>query len=674
MQEDETSMPASLETAQLDGSASEPGEAVAAARTSRELWEALRERAGLSLSDERDAYDNEIVRELRSTLVAGETGDLGKLLDKYGVPVERLLVQFLRAAGPFARMMSDVLVMFETASAKRSDKNLKLALDVDGLDGSLEFDIESFREQTAAVTRTLRVVQHRQWDDSGWTIPNMYGDSRLRRKLNVAGGDAHAELPRSAHVRAWLEEMSGGHRYPDLPPVPHSGNRAFDDLLVELWADFQAFQSAARDLFGSYDAIHLADVPDEYEGWSAGMLRASHDFWPRESVRVLSIIAEVIASAPDDDEALELAAEIAQLVADLSLEPVEIEVLEELLDELFNLPVWQKRHELYSVWVASVITKGLAPYSVVFHPQGDTLSFPFRPTHLATIGWTRGHRLELWSELRTPAVDPIGRKASVQPDYRLRAESSEGPREGADYLVTECKQYRRSSTRNFSAALTDYGRASADAIVSLVNYGPVSDRVMKRLPKDVADHCYAFGHVRPGGEGLPEYQRLLASLGQGVFAWAKKPSWSVDEIELELNWEGATDLDLHVATAAEECGYSKPDGIGEAHFHGDDLGTSPGPHSERITLKPSTSSAFHVVVHNFSGGSVSDVPVSVTVRWRSNAKWQSRSVDLHEAAAGRWHIASFVKEGDGLVIVNREAHGFTPGAPWSPPYAISAKG
>jgi hypothetical protein len=640
--------------------------------SSRELWAALCAKAGLSLPEsDRSSYDEEILAELRASLVAGEAGELGDLLERHGIPIERLLVQFLRAAAPFARMMTDVLVMFEKAGASRTDQNLKLAIDIGGIDQPLEFDLESFRDQVAQVTRVIGLVHPRGWTiQNGWELTRIFEKSALARRIGAAGYIDVRDWPRSPQVRAWLEQMSGQHFYPDLPPVPLSGDPALDDLITDLWADFQAFQSAARQVFGAYAAIIGTEVPDEFEGWPAMMLRASHDFWPRENVRVLAIIADVLAAEPEADDAHELADEIAEFVASISGPPVPGEVLRRELEDLFSLPVWQKRHELYSVWIAAVITKVLAEHEVTFHPQGDTLSFPFRKTHLATIGQVAGHRLELWSELRSDAVDPIGRKEAIQPDYRLRAESRKGPGEGEDFLITECKQYRTSDAKNFSAALTDYARASPGTPVTLVNYGPVGPAVMKRVHVDVADRCHAFAHVRPGGAGLNDFTRCVSNVGQAVFRWASKSGWAQEDIEVELRWQVDIDLDLHVTTPAASCGYNAADGLPEARYGGDDLGNGPGPHSERIVVQPDSSERLDFVVHAYSrANAISDDPeASATIRWRVAGVWHSETISLSDAHGQSWHIARFEKGRDRPQLPNRSATGFTSGSGWDPPY------
>jgi hypothetical protein len=64
-----------------------------------------------------------------------------------------------------------------------------------------------------------------------------------------------------------------------------------------------------------------------------------------------------------------------------------------------------------------------------------------------------------WTELKTPAANlPSGhRSQAIKPDYRMRRAplSSDHP----DVLIVEVKQYKRSNTDNFSAAIADYAHA-----------------------------------------------------------------------------------------------------------------------------------------------------------------------------------------------------------------------
>jgi hypothetical protein len=117
-----------------------------------------------------------------------------------------------------------------------------------------------------------------------------------------------------------------------------------------------------------------------------------------------------------------------------------------------------------------------------FHVKDGHLEFPFAPNKIATITQPEqpSRRIELWSELRTPAVNLLGkRKRAIQPDYRYLL--IDGKKKPADVVILECKQYKKSSASNFSEAIIDYARACPSASVILCNYGPVLDSVLKRV-------------------------------------------------------------------------------------------------------------------------------------------------------------------------------------------------
>jgi hypothetical protein len=307
---------------------------------------------------------------------------------------------------------------------------------------------------------------------------------------------------------------------------------------------------------------------------------------------------------------------------------------------------------------------------VTFHPAGDVLSFPFRATHIASFGPDASGQLELWSELRSDAgPNPIGRVGQIQPDYRIKFPGATGPGSGRDLLVVECKQYRRSKASNFSAALADYARGSEALIVALVNYGPVGDAVMKRIPKDVTDRCRAIGQTRPGGDGLIAFAALLDAVKLGVFGTAQPEAWIKRSITVELRWERAVDLDLYVATLEATCGYSSPQALSEVRFVADDRGTGMLPAGEKLHLTPSSAERFDVVVVAFAGvDQVRDADAHVVIRWHDQrGEKYVEMIKLDEANAPAWHVASLMRGEPRPVIANRPADGFQSGVGWKPP-------
>lgn len=621
------------------------------------LWNALKDEAGLSLKG--SAYDTAMVDELRSSLTGENYGDLGRLLRKHQVPIERLLSEFLRIAAPFARMMSDVLAMFDAASAQRSDRNLKLSVQLDDVDMPLEFDLARFTEQAEQVTRAVsRVRASRLNADNLWSIWSAFQKSALAISMISNGESARRLLPTSPDVRAWLARMERGHDFPALPSRPISGHPWIDELTDDLWFEFREYHRATRGRFRTYESFMAADssLPAEEDHVQQRSLnQAATDFWPRQIVQVLAIIAETLQADPQHAAALSLVAEIERHFPPLIINPNETETLRSELQELLNLPIWQKRHELYSVWVASQITNALRPFGVTFHPDSGNLSFPFKKTLIATIGTKPGDRLELWSELRRPAVDPVGRKGAVQPDYMLLTESTASPGDGHSTLVVECKQYLRSSTGNFSRALGDYAKANPKTRVVLLNYGPFGAGVLDKVPEHVRDYCTGLGQVRPGEATLASFRLAVSGIATIRLGWQPTTGWRMQQISVTLSWEAAADLDLHIEAAGGSCGFDTPHGLIGGSYSDDDLGHGPLPHSETITLQHAADESLDVVVDAYGGlASASEDPAArVEINWSLDGVPQRQTITLKQATARRWHVATIAKGDPVPRIVNQ---------------------
>ncbi|GEM_PF-3778762 len=243
--------------------------------------------------------------------------------------------------------------------------------------------------------------------------------------------------------------------------------------------------------------------------------------------------------------------------------------------DIFDLPLWERRHELYSVWMAAVIT-GASKDPLQWVLTSGALDFSFGSSRLArfTPESPYGPRGEtvLWSELRHPLKSPMGasRKNGVQPDYSVVAHGSGTTPVG---LVVECKQYWKASKRNFRAALIDYARAHPDAAVLLANYGATPASITAELELDnPSQHVKAFGDVHPFGTGLALFieavkaglettadraktltaheTRVAQAAADADVAEAglrARSAWFasiIAEVEVQLSWASGGDLDL----------------------------------------------------------------------------------------------------------------------------------
>ncbi len=200
-----------------------------------QLWDALRQRAGLTTStqpSEVETYDDGFVKEIRTDIFRVADGDVGELLRIHDTSPERLLTSVFRALAPYPRMAADILRMFEAAAAQHSDSNLRVAVDVAGIEAPLDLDLDSFRETVRTFERAVQMVAQRVWDaNSSAMVNDIFASSGLMGGLFYSSGPVEAAPePDAPAIRDWLAEMDRDHRFPDPPPVPLTGVPAYDAL------------------------------------------------------------------------------------------------------------------------------------------------------------------------------------------------------------------------------------------------------------------------------------------------------------------------------------------------------------------------------------------------------------------------------------------------------------
>lgn len=125
-------------------------------KSSAGLWDSFMKMA--SLEDE--YYDRELCRQICDQLGI-KNDDVLTELKKKKVSVEELLKAIFKSMEPFSRMLSDLLKMFEDASAGLSDKNLKIEVNFDELENEFSFDLNHFREaerKTSVIRRNTEYV------------------------------------------------------------------------------------------------------------------------------------------------------------------------------------------------------------------------------------------------------------------------------------------------------------------------------------------------------------------------------------------------------------------------------------------------------------------------------------------------------------------------------------
>lgn len=192
--------------------------------TSTKVWNYLIVFGGLKPK----TYDLELENAIRRNLNLTGLPDSVKfeILLK-NLPVEDLIVAFFQAVQPFAQMMTDLLVLFESAALKQSNHNIGISFNFSKNLPELKFDLNHFKSWHATlekcmVTRTAYTWQH----NSFWGFNDLFST-----KMND---------PQDANFERWKEQYDSG-VWPNIRlESPKTGHLELNQKIGKLWALWEA--------------------------------------------------------------------------------------------------------------------------------------------------------------------------------------------------------------------------------------------------------------------------------------------------------------------------------------------------------------------------------------------------------------------------------------------------
>lgn len=448
-----------------------------------DLW---RMWVGLGVLRPRD-YDSDVLEALGP--LVGTPGRLSAdtvpdLLDTHGVSARDLVRALAPLVASFAGMMRDLLALYARVGAHHATgENLRITYEFE--DGHpIDDSLASFREAVASVQRATAALPrlvldgNRAWNPV-WR-PYVRLDDDLSRTMD--------EL---ADQVVWRDTA---------PPPGTSGRPDVDGVVTRWWHLISECRRLIAEVANDHGQMRawLYAHGDGDPAPHVDLVQNATDFWPARQIEAVhGLAATTSRGAPPS--ATELAALDEWLASFWQERPTPVAV--DALTDVLSLPLWGRRHELYSAWIVTQLDAAL-PGRLSIEVVDGAIRFPFAPTKLATLdvaGDDGGpRRVELWSEFRSPADDlaGAGRRNAVQPDYQFRLADAGSDARGA-LLAVEVKQYLRSALRNPGLALRDYALALPSAQVVLVAHGPLSPRVTTLTPEHAADRVAAFPHARP---------------------------------------------------------------------------------------------------------------------------------------------------------------------------------
>lgn len=456
------------------------------------LWQHLCMSAGLELrlrggKPGRDADIEEALRtslnvppsapSLTAWLVADATAPAPS------VSTEQLLIEVLKTQGGFALMMQDILRLLIIAEARQSTRHLDVEFKFDKVSDPIKNTLEEFR---ASAERFRRVQEKR---------PKLPDDNMMWRLSGILRGFLTS---RTANRPAGFTPVA---------PISLAGHADLDSELqflgglvsgfISLWKSY----GATRTQVGSVARSMHTDNRDDPA--LAAQLNAATDFWDVDVIAgAQAMVGEVLSGRLAAEDALKILKDEFRYIEWGS---VWVEsTVQELLD-LLQLPIWRRRHELYSVWVGTRLLEAVssAAPDMHFHPVDGVLSFEFGGSRLASFNWGNV-QFDVWAELRSDLVGKSAkRKKGIQPDFRvLRAELSKSANAQTVYVL-ECKHYLQATTANFVQAASDYARSCPNATVHVVNHGPVDAQALTAaLPVGLQAKAKFIGSATPQLEAV----------------------------------------------------------------------------------------------------------------------------------------------------------------------------
>jgi hypothetical protein len=467
-------------------------------------WEYLRQHGGIELDGRDQGLDEEIRKRLNPF-----ASTLDEALSQ--ATLEQFAQAFFKSVHSFLTMFRDILAFFEQARAAEGKDNWTLRLD------NFDLSLEHFRQsiETWGEAARIKMDVPALNDSALWQIWQVLSSNEnIKKTMQGPGRELELDLP--TDVKTWVAAYKD--RYLPLPKslLSDSFPAEMVDVVTIIRAALLKLIEAGvttRDQLRSiYRARRVPDRSDALDFWM--IAQNETDSWLQMFVTALSAAATKV---PQEELQL-ICKRIKDILDGFPRKPVEVEVHIADLESVLSLPIWDKRNELYSVWIATEIVKALNGHDVELHHDQGRITFAFKETDIATIHSSPGP-FKLISERWSPLADPHGegRTGGVQPDHGLWT-FKDGTL--TCRLSIEVKHYKNSARQPFVDVLDDYSRAFPEGNVYLVSHGPVGD-ILKDLPPDLRERCHVLRKLR--AENLEGRQTLARAVrecvGEPIVRW-----------------------------------------------------------------------------------------------------------------------------------------------------------
>ncbi|WP_415301683.1 hypothetical protein [Alcaligenes sp. SJTW-7] len=458
--------------------------AVQVATTATQAWDMLCKR-GLEIP----GRDDDLVELLCYALRASQGQDQDSTLDKMlqSISLEEFIRAFFQSATPYVDMLKDILRWFEQADAKKGPHGWKLAWD----GGDIQ-ELKHFRESLRKLEKCTAMVELPAISfDNCWKLIEHLGKApSAQRARRLVFDENYQSLPKSAQNFAYFYKYAF-----DISQISPLG-ASCDSWLIDVWniircATLQLNQiGISGQLKARENAQKLNYARTKEDGLAVDSLCTNEtDYW------LLQLIACASAIVDSHAEQTLICNEMEAFFDSMERRSFVTEVSVESFTTFLDLPLWERRHEFFSAWIATRIIDACGEHEQELLHEKGVITLPFRCTEVARV-LTANPVRTLFSERRSPLSNPKGkgRSQNVQPDFSIWHSTPAG--DLCD-LVVEVKHYLRPAKTNWVHVIEDYADAHPMATIVLLNYGKPGN-AMSAVRSDVKSRCQLIGNLRPG--------------------------------------------------------------------------------------------------------------------------------------------------------------------------------
>lgn len=438
-------------------------------------WEQLCEQGGIELKGRDEGLDQKI-----QTLLDPTAKSFSDALSS--TTMEKFVEAFFKSLFPYVEMFRGILDFFENSDATKGSEQWILKV------GEIDLDLDHFRQWLLGWEKLGKGAIFAPSIDSKaqWKIFEILQSKIYRGMWNQSKDLSKFE----DDVQRWISEIESG-LYRPLPKsltpnqIPKQLSKVASILYVKLQILLNLGLTRERLMEMVRQNRNVDSEQDVFAFWS--IAQTETDYWIREMAYLLSSAA--LLPERDLDR---LGSDLDIITNQFPIRPFEVDVSISDLESILSLPIWQQRHELYAVWIATEMIRALRGHKVEIHHDKGNIQFGFKETLVATVHSSPGP-FKLISERRVGLENPQGegRIGGVQPDHQLWTSNWKGE---TCMMAVEVKHYKNSAKRKFVDIFEDYARALPKAEVYLVSHGP-EGKAVNELSGGIRGRCYTIGKL-----------------------------------------------------------------------------------------------------------------------------------------------------------------------------------